>query len=287
MFHLLVKFDGWASARDLMPQGRVFEYTHEMIVEQFKPGGTLDVDRIRNLPALFVSETNSTGDQRARIGGIVDARIATNDISLEYSFYDGIPPIPNSTLEQLSGELDIKAWEFSRTHWAIKNIDLLKVLLGTHVRTLAFPNVAPKVFTLESGEGIDNRLLSVMMPFDTRFDGVYGTIQTVAKGMKMKCLRADDIWKYDAIIQDIVSLISRSRIIVCDCTGRNPNVFYEAGIAHTLGRDVILITQSETDIPFDLRHLRYVVYLNNGEGREQLAERLRRRIKTLLGQIFE
>lgn len=99
--------------------------------------------------------------------------------------------------------------------------------------------------------------------------------------MKMQCLRADDIWKYDAIIQDVVSLINRSRIIVCDCTGRNANVFYEAGIAHTLGRDVILITQSEADIPFDLRHLRYVVYLNNGEGRGQLAERLRQRIQTL------
>ena len=48
-------------------------------------------------------------------------------------------------------------------------------------------------------------------------------------------------------------------------TGRFPNVFYEARIAHTLGREVILITQNENDIPFDLRHLRYVRYLNNAE----------------------
>jgi hypothetical protein len=27
-------------------------------------------------------------------------------------------------------------------------------------------------------------------------------------------------------------LIDRSRIVVCDCTERNPNVFYETGIAH-------------------------------------------------------
>ena len=61
--------------------------------------------------------------------------------------------------------------------------------------------------------------------------------------------------------------------MIADCTGRNPNVFYEIGIAHTLGRDVILITQNEADVPFDLRHLRYVQYLNNGEGREVLAQR--------------
>ena len=63
--------------------------------------------------------------------------------------------------------------------------------------------------------------------------------------------------------------------------GRNPNVFYETGIAHTLGREVILITQSESDIPFDLRHLRYVAYLNNSEGRETLGQRLGPRLSDL------
>jgi hypothetical protein len=60
-------------------------------------------------------------------------------------------------------------------------------------------------------------------------------------------------------------------------------VFSEAGIAHTLGREVILITQSEHDIPFDLRHLRYVKYLNNTEGLAVLAVALQRRIQTILG----
>ena len=98
----------------------------------------------------------------------------------------------------------------------------------------------------------------------------------------MSCHRADDIWKENAIIQDIVSLISRSRIIICDCSGRNPNVFYEAGIAHTLGKDVILITQSGDDIPFNLRHLRYIRYLNNREGIEDLVKKVSDRITNIL-----
>jgi hypothetical protein len=84
-----------------------------------------------------------------------------------------------------------------------------------------------------------------------------------------------------AIIQDVVALIDRSRIVVCDCSGRNPNVFNEAGIAHTLGREVILITQSDHDIPFDLRHLRYVRYLSNAEGRAVLTAALQSRIQTI------
>jgi hypothetical protein len=78
-------------------------------------------------------------------------------------------------------------------------------------------------------------------------------------------------------------LIDRSRVVVCDCTGRNPNVFYEAGIAHTLGREVILITQADQNVPFDPRHLRYVRYLNNREGRAALTAALRSRMQTILG----
>jgi len=119
------------------------------------------------------------------------------------------------------------------------------------------------------------------MPFHPSFDEVYVKIREVTEAVGLRCRRADDIWENPAIIQDIVSLIDRSRVVICDCTGRNPNVFYEAGIAHTLGRDVILITQSSEDIPFDLRHFRYIQYLNNGEGRAQMATRLTQRLESL------
>ena len=121
------------------------------------------------------------------------------------------------------------------------------------------------------------------MPFDAAFNAVYESINQAAENVGLRCRRADNIWEHAAIIQDVVSLIDRSRVVICDCTGRNPNVFYEVGIAHTLGRDVILITQSEQDIPFDLRHLRHVRYLNNTEGLSELRESLQGRMQTLLG----
>ncbi|HEX3653629.1 MAG TPA: hypothetical protein VHU18_12480 [Rhizomicrobium sp.] len=122
-----------------------------------------------------------------------------------------------------------------------------------------------------------------MMPFDAGFNSVYDSIRQAADGSGLRCRRADDIWENAAIIQDVVALIDRSRIVVCDCTARNPNIFYEAGIAHTLGREVILITQSEHDIPFDLRHLRYIRYLNNVEGRTALTQALKLRMQHIIG----
>lgn len=96
-------------------------------------------------------------------------------------------------------------------------------------------------------------------------------------------MRADNFWENHYVIQDIVNLIARARIVICDLSNRNSNVFYEAGIAHALGKEVILIAQSDGDVPFDLRHLRYVKYLNNAQGLAALSEAISSRIRTLLG----
>jgi hypothetical protein len=140
----------------------------------------------------------------------------------------------------------------------------------------------PNIFSIPS-ETLDTQLISVMMPFNPAFDGVYSAISNAAGMAGFTCKRVDDIWNHSTVIQDIFSLIFQSYIVVCDFSGKNPNVFYEAGIAHTLGKHVVPITQSEQDIPFDLQHHRYAKYLNNGEGLETLKQELFSRFMTLDG----
>lgn len=139
----------------------------------------------------------------------------------------------------------------------------------------------PNVFSVPA-EQPDPNLLSAMMPFDASFRGVHQAIVAAAGVNGMTCQRVDDIWVHSTIIQDVFSLLFRSFIVVCDFTGKNPNVFYEAGIAHALGKHVIPITQNAEDIPFDLRHHRYLHYLNNGEGLNRLRTELTTRIAQLL-----
>jgi hypothetical protein len=68
---------------------------------------------------------------------------------------------------------------------------------------------------------------------------------------------------------------------ICDLSKRNPNVFYEMGLAHMLGKDVIMITQSSDDVPFDVRSIRYVNYLKNAEGLRKLTTDVAGRQATL------
>jgi hypothetical protein len=121
-----------------------------------------------------------------------------------------------------------------------------------------------------------------MMPFDKSFDPVFSTIQSAIREHALTCRRADDIWENSAIIQDVVSLIDKSLIVICDCSKRNSNVFYEIGIAHTLGRNVLLISQSKDDIPFDLQHIRFIHYSNSEEGLRDLASRIQERVGNIV-----
>lgn len=140
---------------------------------------------------------------------------------------------------------------------------------------------SPTVFKVPA-EPQDTRLVAVMMPFTPAFGGVYEAIKHACSQTQwFYAQRADDIWKDSTVIQDVFSLIFRSQIVVCDYTGRNPNVFYEAGIAHTLGKTVIPITQNGADVPSDVVHHRYLAYLNNGEGLNQLTTALAQRFRTL------
>ena len=139
----------------------------------------------------------------------------------------------------------------------------------------------PSVFNVPEEDSVDN-LVSVMIPFAAEYNTVYDAIRQTCNTLNLTCYRADDLWANSTIIQDIFDLLFVSHIVIVDYTGRNPNVLYETGIAHTLGKVVIPITQSYEDIPSDLKPHRALKYLPNNEGLEELKDGLTKRIRTIL-----
>lgn len=279
MFHFIVKGAGWTPNRDTIDRSRVLEHTEDAIKEAYEPEGALDLDAATEIPALFVSETGGLGDEIGKVGTITRVRQVGRNYQIDYAVDSDIPGIPNAKLEEMAADLDVAPFEFQRTHWAIKDVDLFKVLL----KRGAGKRPQPKVFRLPDGP-LDEDLVSVMMPFSAEFANVYAALQGAATGLRMRCQRADDIWEHDTVIQDVVTLIERAKVVICDLSGRNANVFYETGVAHTLGRDVILIAQTAQDVPFDVGHIRHIRYLNNGEGLTTLANEVARRLRTLTGR---
>lgn len=104
----------------------------------------------------------------------------------------------------------------------------------------------------------------MLMPFSNDLTQIYNDIiKPTFIGSSIKIQRADDFFTEGSIMIDIWKRISLSDFVVADLTNRNPNVFYELGIAHTLGKPAILITQNLNDVPFDVRHNRVIVYGTN------------------------
>jgi len=156
---------------------------------------------------------------------------------------------------------------------------VVHVSASTSPKRLTF---APTVFDLPGGDiEVEQDLVALMMPFGAAFKGTHAAIQEACKSADLRCQRVDDIWDHTILVQDIFSLILRASIVVVDFTGKNPNVMYETGIAHTLGKNVVPISQSIDDAPFDVKHHRVLTYLPNGEGYAALSTALTKRLKKL------
>ena len=101
----------------------------------------------------------------------------------------------------------------------------------------------------------------VMMPFGDWSDLYYRDIFSPAiKDAGMEPLRADQLFSTGTVIEQIWEQIQKAKILVADLTGKNANVFYELGLAHADKKPVVFISANIDDVPFDLRHLRVIIY---------------------------
>ena len=114
--------------------------------------------------------------------------------------------------------------------------------------------------TVPSGETV-----FVMMPFADPIGSYYESILKPAiEKVKLTPVRADnEIFGAGKIMDQIWRGIRAAKILVAELTTRNPNVFYELGIAHALQKPVVLISSNEDDVPFDLKHIRVIIYDKN------------------------
>lgn len=97
--------------------------------------------------------------------------------------------------------------------------------------------------------------------------------------------RADDIALTEKILDSIVSSIDNADVIIADCTGRNPNVFYELGMAHAKDKRVVLISSDPADqAPTDIRAYKLISYA--GETASFL-KKLNAALEEVLGNPFE
>jgi hypothetical protein len=102
----------------------------------------------------------------------------------------------------------------------------------------------------------------VMQPFASPYGDYYETIfKPAIEKTKLVPVRADaEIFGTGKIMDQVRRGINAAKVLVAELSTRNPNVFYELGLAHALNKPVVLISSNEPDVPFDLQHIRVIYY---------------------------
>lgn len=96
--------------------------------------------------------------------------------------------------------------------------------------------------------------------YASEFDAVKQAILDAAGTTGFDCEVTGDLRSAAGTVMDQVWQGIRSAdVVVADISANNPNVFYEVGLAHALGKEVVLITQDQI-VPFDVRATRRIKY---------------------------
>jgi hypothetical protein len=107
---------------------------------------------------------------------------------------------------------------------------------------------------------LDARKVFTLTPFHPRYNHVYQVIKTTCEKIGLICERGDEENVPGAVLPHIVRKLTEASTVIANIDGRNPNVYYELGIAQALGKETILVASDLRTVPFDIQAQRIIFY---------------------------
>lgn len=134
---------------------------------------------------------------------------------------------------------------------------------------------------------LDSRCALVLLPSSERLNKNYAVIEKAVEENRISLNQAGDIREGKAAVRDLWESINGSRVIIADLTGTDPGVMYALGIAHTVGRETILIMPKGSKYLVDIPRTRRIEYRKSDAGREKLAKELSEMLRSMVEPIAE
>ena len=137
------------------------EYTDDAIKTRYADLAESCVPELLNFPCLFAYEKGC--DKAARVGHLTNVSQRGSWVRIEYILDANYPEIPINELSRLEWDLDIGNCEMTRTHWALKEVDLYAVLSHSAIpgiaglSTLTLPDVTSATFDVALSFPGENR----------------------------------------------------------------------------------------------------------------------------------
>ncbi len=208
----------------------------------------------------------------------ISAEKANQSAQWEFGFEDPfIIRIPSELLSRSSDERRPILEEIAADHVDSE----FKRFLGLLSLLRTRPIFGPAPITL------DSRSAFVLLPSSERLNKNYAFIEKAAEENRVELRLARDIREGRSAVRDLWQSINGSRVVIADLTGPDPGVMYALGIAHTIGRDTILISPRGSKYLVDIPRTRKIEYRKSEAGREKLGRDLSEMLKSMLVPVAE
>lgn len=137
MYNLFISGDeeAWLNNSYILDRDRcikVKEFTSEEIVEKYGSLTVNQISEIKKFPCIFAYETQCKKDPK--FGYLTDITERQNKVRLEINFIETPSFITHDGFLNYDFDLDISNWEYNRTHWAIKDVDLYKFFEKNNIK---------------------------------------------------------------------------------------------------------------------------------------------------------
>lgn len=130
------------------------------------------------------------------------------------------------------------------------------------------------------GGAPDRPLCTVLIAFDAPGQARFAALEEIGEELGYRTMRVAQYYSSGMILEEIVRSIRDAQLIIADLTRANPNVCYELGLAHALGKRVFLVAEDPPSCPLEFGALRVARFDATAAGRAYLRAELERFIAT-------
>ncbi len=191
----------------------------------------------------------------------------------------------NSKIEDIRYNLEKQLYQVNdkllSTEDRWKDVNHL-IISSQNINNTKMNNSETNTFSFFNKAGIDvskvkmeKDLIFYLTPFHKEKSNAYRSIKKICESMGLRLSRGDEIYlEKKNIFNNILENILKSRMIIANIDGRNPNVFYELGIAHALDKPTIIISNDINKVPFDLQSQYIILYSDDLELESKIGRAL-------------
>jgi len=125
---------------------------------------------------------------------------------------------------------------------------------------------------------VDYQMIYVLSPAgDQNYDAVSRAVESIG----LEPYRSRDIRAGRSEVKEMWQSINDARIVVADLTGADPTVMYGLGIAHTVGKDTVLIHPAGSEYLVDIPRTQILKYQAGDEGEIKLESDLSELLRSM------